>query len=58
MSLPYKEAKRRFEASYFEALLAETGGNVSEAARRADIDRSNFRRAARKAGVKTPRSKS
>ena len=54
--LPYKEAKERsletFERSYFEGLLARTQGNVSEAARQAGLDRSNFRRAVKRAGVR------
>jgi len=54
--LPYKEAKDRsmeaFEVAYFEGLLARTQGNVSEAARQAGLDRSNFRRAVRRAGVR------
>ena len=54
--LPYKEAKERsmeaFETAYFEGLLAKTQGNVSEAARKAGLDRSNFRRAVRRAGVR------
>jgi DNA-binding NtrC family response regulator len=59
VDLPYREAKLRaiaaFDAAYFRALLEQTGGNVSEAARRAELDRSNFRRAARKAGAAPPR---
>ncbi len=55
LGLPYRQAKRRaiaaFEMAYFEAVLRVTRGNVSEAARRAGLDRSNFRRAARRAGV-------
>jgi len=55
-ALPYKEAKERsleaFEAAYFEGLLARTQGNVSEAARQAGLDRSNFRRAVKRAGVR------
>ena len=47
-SLPYAEAKRRlvarFDESYTGELLRRTGGNMSEAARRAGLDRSNFRR--------------
>jgi two-component system, NtrC family, response regulator HydG len=54
--LPYKEAKERsmeaFESAYFEGLLARTQGNVSEAARQAGLDRSNFRRAVKRAGVR------
>jgi DNA-binding NtrC family response regulator len=46
--VPYAEAKRRLVAHFDEAytgeLLRETGGNMSEAARRAGLDRSNFRR--------------
>jgi DNA-binding NtrC family response regulator len=54
--LPYREAKDRavhaFETTYFSALLQRAGGNVSEAARQAGLDRSNFRRAAKRAGVR------
>ena len=53
VDLPYREAKLRalaaFEASYFTELLERTGGNISEAARQAGLDRSNFRRAAKRA---------
>jgi transcriptional regulator with AAA-type ATPase domain len=42
-AMPFKEAKRLyaepFERDYLEALLARTGGNVSKAAREADLDR-------------------
>ncbi len=55
--LPFRTAKERamkaFEGEYFQALLDDCEGNVSEAARRAGLDRSNFRRAARRAGIKT-----
>ncbi|MCH2110203.1 MAG: sigma 54-interacting transcriptional regulator, partial [Polyangiaceae bacterium] len=51
--LPYRTAKdkalEQFESVYFDTLLARTGGNVSEAARQAGLDRSNFRRALRRA---------
>jgi DNA-binding NtrC family response regulator len=54
--LPFSDAKRRaleaFEQSYLEALLKRTGGNVSEAARQAGLDRSNFRRVLKKAEIK------
>jgi transcriptional regulator with GAF, ATPase, and Fis domain len=40
-----------FDNAYFSAVLKRTAGNVSEAARQADLDRSNFRRAAKRAGV-------
>jgi two-component system response regulator HydG len=46
--LPYGEAKRRlvtmFDETYTAELLRQSGGNLSEAARRAGLDRSNFRR--------------
>lgn len=46
--LPYTEAKRRllslFDETYTAEVLRGTGGNMSEAARRAGLDRSNFRR--------------
>jgi DNA-binding NtrC family response regulator len=55
LDLPYREAKQqavaRFETAYFSALLDRAGGNVSEAARQAGLDRSNFRRASKRAGV-------
>jgi DNA-binding NtrC family response regulator len=55
--LGYRDAKHKaldaFETAYFSALLRRADGNVSEAARQAGLDRSNFRRAARRAGIKT-----
>jgi DNA-binding NtrC family response regulator len=46
--LPYADAKRRlvalFDVTYTTELLSKTNGNMSEAARRAGLDRSNFRR--------------
>ncbi len=55
LDLPYRDAKQQaldaFESAYFEAVLRRTGGNVSEAARQAGLDRSNFRRAVRRAGI-------
>jgi two-component system response regulator HydG len=57
LDLSYKDAKQKavdaFESAYFSTLLRRSGGNVSEAARQAGLDRSNFRRAARRAGIKT-----
>jgi DNA-binding NtrC family response regulator len=56
LDLPYREAKDQalsaFEHAYFSALLQQTNGNVSEAARKAGLDRSNFRRAVKRAGLK------
>jgi DNA-binding NtrC family response regulator len=45
---PFAEAKslavESFERAYVKSMLERTGGNISEAARRAGLDRSNFRR--------------
>lgn len=50
--LPYARARelalRRFEQSYVEAQLQACGDNISAAARRAGMDRSNFKRLLRK----------
>ena len=55
--LPYRYAKQRalnmFDDAYFSALLRRTGGNISEAARQAGLDRSNFRRASKRTIQKT-----
>ncbi len=57
VDLPYRHAKERaleeFEQNYFSSLLNRTGGNVSEAARQAGLDRSNFRRALRRAKIRS-----
>jgi DNA-binding NtrC family response regulator len=53
-TLPYPEAKKRllrdFDRAYATQLLERAGGNVSEAARKAGLDRSNFRRVLRRHG--------
>jgi two-component system, NtrC family, response regulator HydG len=45
-ALPWKEAREQylagFESSYAQAVLARCGGNVSAAARAADVDRKTF----------------
>ncbi len=47
-SLSYAEAKalalESFERSFVEGILSKAGGNISEAARLAGLDRSNFKR--------------
>ncbi|MBI2892821.1 MAG: sigma-54-dependent Fis family transcriptional regulator [Deltaproteobacteria bacterium] len=52
--LPYRDAKRvalrTFERHYIASVLKKTTGNVSQAARHAGLDRSNFRRILRKCG--------
>jgi len=54
--IPYAQAREHaiagFERSYVGALLKRAGGNVSEAARLAGLDRSNFRRVMRRAGLR------
>lgn len=51
--LPFAEAKKRamalFEDAYVNELMRRSDGNVSEAARLAGVDRSNFKRIVRKA---------
>ncbi len=46
--LPYKEAKRQwlniFEGQYVQAILRESGGNVSQAARASGMDRRSIQR--------------
>jgi DNA-binding NtrC family response regulator len=39
----WQEAKRRFEKAYIREALARAGGNISQAARHAGMDRGNFR---------------
>jgi len=55
--LSFGDAKARavklFERSYAEALLQRTNGNLSEAARIAGLDRSNFKRIVTRNGVAT-----
>jgi DNA-binding NtrC family response regulator len=45
-ALPWKDAREHylasFESSYAQAVLARCGGNVSAAAREADVDRKTF----------------
>jgi DNA-binding NtrC family response regulator len=52
-SLPFGEAKRvlvqEFEAEYALTMLGEADGNISEAARRSGLDRTNFRRLVQRA---------
>jgi DNA-binding NtrC family response regulator len=39
----WNEAKRRFEKAYIQKMIREAGGNVSQAARAAGMERGNFR---------------
>ncbi len=55
-ALPLRAAKteltERFERRYLTRLLAETGGNVAEAARRAGVDRGTVFRTLRRTGMR------
>jgi two-component system response regulator HydG len=52
LALSYATAKeqalRRFEKGYVEAVMKACEGNISAAARKAGMDRSNFKRVLRK----------
>jgi two-component system response regulator HydG len=50
--LSFPDARARFERSYLEQVLQDSGGNLSQAARRAGMDRSNFRRLLDRHGVR------
>jgi DNA-binding NtrC family response regulator len=52
LELPFNEARARFERSYLDQVLEESGGNLSQAARRSGMDRSNFRRLLERHGVR------
>jgi DNA-binding NtrC family response regulator len=55
LDLPFSKAKKSviesFEKKYLEEVLHRAGGNVSEAARLASLDRSNFRRFLKKHNI-------
>jgi len=51
ISQPLKEAKERFEATYLCQLLRETGGNVSETAKKSGVDRTNLYRKLKNLGI-------
>jgi two-component system, NtrC family, response regulator HydG len=51
--LSFNEARQRFERSYLDQVLEEAGGNLSQAARRSGMDRSNFRRLLERHGVRS-----
>ncbi len=56
VTMPMAEAKQKwievFERRYLERLFEEAGGNVSEAARRADVDRGHLGRMIARHGLK------
>lgn len=50
-ALPFREARQDFELRYFRALLAQTDGNLSEAARRSGYSRQGLRELLRRLGL-------
>ncbi len=56
---PFKDAKEAwissFEADYVAKLLEKNGGNISHAAKEADIDRKYFRKLMKKYGIRADR---
>jgi two-component system response regulator HydG len=53
LDLPFNEARNRFERGYLDQVLEESGGNLSAAARKSGMDRSNFRRLLDRHGVRS-----
>jgi two-component system, NtrC family, response regulator HydG len=51
--LSFNEARLRFERSYLDQVLEQSSGNLSQAARRSGMDRSNFRRLLERHGVRS-----
>lgn len=51
---PYSELIDLTRRAYVEVILAQTGWNVTQAAKLANMDRSNFRRLIHSAGLKRP----
>ena len=58
-NLPFKDAKEQwiaaFERQYVLSLLSKNRGNISHAAREAEIDRKYFRKLMRKYDIEGPR---
>jgi DNA-binding NtrC family response regulator len=52
IDLSFNEARTRFERNYLDQVLEESAGNLSQAARRSGMDRSNFRRLLDRHGVR------
>ena len=50
--LSFNEARMRFERNYLDQVLDDSAGNLSQAARRAGMDRSNFRRLLDRHGIR------
>lgn len=54
MPQPYRDARDIFERHYFQKLLCDCGGNVSEAARKSGIARQNFYTHLKRLGLNIP----
>jgi two-component system, NtrC family, response regulator HydG len=52
IDLGFTEARSRFERNYLDQVLQDSAGNLSQAARRAGMDRSNFRRLLDRHGIR------
>jgi DNA-binding NtrC family response regulator len=52
VDLTFNEARQRFERTYLDQVLEDSAGNLSQAARRSGMDRSNFRRLLERHGVR------
>ncbi len=50
-SITLKQSKEHFEAAYLSQLLRETGGNVSETAKRSGVERTNLYRKLKNLGI-------
>jgi DNA-binding NtrC family response regulator len=51
-NLTYREAKSIFEKAYLTQLLEQTGGNLSQAARLAELDRTHLRNKLKSLGIR------
>jgi len=51
-NLTFREARRIFEKAYFTQLLEQTGGNISQAARLAELDRTHLRNKMKSLGMR------
>jgi two-component system response regulator HydG len=52
VDLSFNEARSRFERNYLDQVLQDSGNNLSQAARRSGMDRSNFRRLLERHGIR------
>jgi two-component system response regulator GlrR len=53
--MTYREAFEAFKREYWRRILAETGGNISAAARLAGRNRTDTHKCVKQAGIYTPR---